>query len=392
MDSKAPIDRIALLNSANQFVPVSCSLGELFTDLAIYEPSKQSTSSVILSGKINNLEGFDKHPVLLKISPVYKDLDYDNSALIEHKIYTTVINKLITDHVTPHVSPYITVLACNAFSKANPPGEILTAWEKIQEDYYIPNLALILVLDENEKLNLKELLDKDTKNKNKKNPTPTNEQNQSLMFQVFYTLHCFNSLSPPLRHNDLHFGNILIETTPKDQVNTYILSKTDAYRVPTHGLSTKIFDFDRSFHKVNNTALAENGTFCKYYGTCNKINKVFDTFTAAYLFNERIYPKNKEDSQLANAALTDKATKANVNYFEENPFQYSHLMCNFDAKGCNGEATSDQQEYINTPDVIISKLFEEYKIEIASIDLNSPYTYFSSKELRKEMLKAAPSL
>jgi hypothetical protein len=70
---------------------------------------------------------------------------------------------------------------------------------------------------------------------------------KSVLFQVLYTLECFNRIN--FRHNDLHLGNIFVEATPLKYI-LYIIdtdSATMSYvKVPTNGWTARIYDFDRS--------------------------------------------------------------------------------------------------------------------------------------------------
>lgn len=66
----------------------------------------------------------------------------------------------------------------------------------------------------------------------------------SVLFQIFYTLECFNQIH--IRHNDLHMGNIYIETQIPNQNFIYFTSPDTYFVIPVTNL-VKIYDFDRSF-------------------------------------------------------------------------------------------------------------------------------------------------
>ena len=75
-----------------------------------------------------------------------------------------------------------------------------------------------------------------------------------ILFHIIYTLKIFNLLG--IKHNDLHFGNILIiydkEKNKKTSNNKYIISDDDGngklnskeYVIPNIGITTRLFDFD----------------------------------------------------------------------------------------------------------------------------------------------------
>ena len=72
-----------------------------------------------------------------------------------------------------------------------------------------------------------------------------------ILFQIMYTLKCFQQIG--LKHNDLHFGNIIIEqrknpiVIDKDNntINKYIIGDKE-YNIPNVNYTVKIFDFDLS--------------------------------------------------------------------------------------------------------------------------------------------------
>lgn len=66
----------------------------------------------------------------------------------------------------------------------------------------------------------------------------------SVLFQIFYTLECFNQIH--LRHNDLHFDNIYIETQIQQQNFVYFTSPDTYFLIPIRNV-VKLFDFDRAY-------------------------------------------------------------------------------------------------------------------------------------------------
>jgi hypothetical protein len=77
-----------------------------------------------------------------------------------------------------------------------------------------------------------------------------------ILFQIMYTLKCFQIIG--LKHNDLRFGNIMIEEKIKyddfGTFNKYVIDDSKSYFLPNIKYTVKIFDFDLSekFNVVNN--------------------------------------------------------------------------------------------------------------------------------------------
>ena len=50
-----------------------------------------------------------------------------------------------------------------------------------------------------------------------------------ILFQILYTISCFNDIS--LRHNDLHFNNIFVDTLDSQLINVYWISEMEYFCV-----------------------------------------------------------------------------------------------------------------------------------------------------------------
>lgn len=113
---------------------------------------------------------------------------------------------------------------------------------------------------------------------------------QTVLFQLLYTLETFNRSTPPLRHNDLHLNNVWANRVG-DGFITYVVSETEAYRVPTKGWFIRLFDFDWAYNGKANTKLTEH---CPERGTCNVANPDFDTYKVMlqlYNFGRQYTPR-----------------------------------------------------------------------------------------------------
>ena len=63
-----------------------------------------------------------------------------------------------------------------------------------------------------------------------------------MLFQVFYTVAVFEAYG--LRHNDLHPGNIFIDTTKRTLPTVYFTTETTYHVINTDGMYVKLYDFD----------------------------------------------------------------------------------------------------------------------------------------------------
>jgi len=110
------------------------------------------------------------------------------------------------------------------------------------------------------------------------------------LFQVMYTLLCFQRVG--LMHNDLHLGNIFVDTHPVAISRTYTyMSTTKKQRTVTvtSPYTVRMFDFDRgaktktkhSSSVVRNTNL--EGGMCEAFGACNTFNNFFDAHAVLFI-------------------------------------------------------------------------------------------------------------
>lgn len=66
----------------------------------------------------------------------------------------------------------------------------------------------------------------------------------SILFQLHYAIMCLQKYKGHnLKHNDLHFNNVLLESTPHNQKYQYVVNG-QIFVVPTYGYSVKLFDYD----------------------------------------------------------------------------------------------------------------------------------------------------
>jgi len=180
-------------------------------------------------------------------------------------------NKLLESQITPNISSLIFTLKCA-------PGDEIGLKEMPMEtkgvikteslrDFFTdsirsedPNAAIkdLLVISTEQVENLMEIGDfvRNFKNKNL-----TVNDFICVILQVAYTLHVFGKIG--FVHNDLHTGNILIETLTEPTDFVYILDDQHVVTLKTKYMA-RIFDFDRSY-------IIPSSTFFKRDPVANKI-------------------------------------------------------------------------------------------------------------------------
>ena len=98
-----------------------------------------------------------------------------------------------------------------------------------------------------------------------------------------------------IAHNDLHHGNILVETLSKPILLSYKMGDF-IFEFETNYI-LYIFDWDRSYCKeVGDNNL---NCYCENYNTCNQFNKYNDMFNVLCHLNYRDIPK--QENAITNA-------------------------------------------------------------------------------------------
>lgn len=109
---------------------------------------------------------------------------------------------------------------------------------------------------------------------------------ESIMFQVCYTLLCLQKYNnEQIRHNDLHFGNILLTHTTVKKIQYIINGKI--YVVPTYGILVKLFDYDFAFGKSFQNIKVLARTYEKDYGIGKHNSLLYDV--TYFLNNFKMY-------------------------------------------------------------------------------------------------------
>lgn len=107
-------------------------------------------------------------------------------------------------------------------------------------------------------------------------------QLKSLLWQIVFTLAVLTQHQ--IQHNDLHYGNILVDQKPVESSITYSLAPSgQKYKVDV-GKYGKIllFDWDFSYSAASGHNVALDNYYCQQSGICNSINPRFDLYTILY--------------------------------------------------------------------------------------------------------------
>jgi hypothetical protein len=224
-----------------------------------------------------------------KIAFEAKNIDKDNSLLVEANIYENVTNPMLDSRMTPHIvrligrhsCPYNAKSISASFPLLYAELEFLRRKSTVRENYDNTTLNVIIM----EKLSDSGISFYDFNHQN-----PESSQWLPVLFQIIYTLQCFVHVG--LQHNDLHANNIWI-----DVLDHPIFFQYDVYGLK-FGFFTrykvKIFDFDfatkhatpQNGLQYHNTGL--DGYICERYGRCNDWNEKTDIFRLLYgLYNSK---------------------------------------------------------------------------------------------------------
>lgn len=229
----------------------------------ISDPSKSASDSVVVILKKG------KQQFILKLTFVKKyEMTPFNFPDSEAKMYE-IMNILVRKNITPHVFMLVDSFG-ETFNRKDIPRHFNTFLNKYNT--YKQGVYPILTEtcnDDAKLVTLYELINK----LNKYDPISTMIL-ENIMFQIMYTLHCFNLCG--IKHNDLHTGNIFVLKRPENILNKnhkffyrnyeYLGSNGDknVVSIPNIGLDVRIFDFDRSVKQKNKFRYHPEGLKSRY--------------------------------------------------------------------------------------------------------------------------------
>lgn len=296
---------------------VPCDLSRLIsTDSAanVMPPDarRSASDSLVVLGKLKytiidqhagKLSSAMTHPILqnfglalkIRFAPKRADDGFVHPLDYEEQFYKRVVHAMMVARYTPHLIALLGSFECHNIraqlqaTLTNPMAarsdtllacQLLATIRKLKTKYgakadsmYDFDQMRLLLLERSSGATLYETM-----------ASPTNPWDQaSIIIQVLWTLACFDELG--VRHNDLHSGNIWVETANEGDA-LYFFSKDDYIELPCDFL-VKIFDFDRAstygpetlMGPVGNGMLHDNPKYCATNGMCNfQKNSKFDCF------------------------------------------------------------------------------------------------------------------
>ena len=365
-------------------------LADVFENVEYVEHGSASPSVILKA----TTRASPKRRVLLKGSqaPELRD-GADNSLLVEIQIYTKVVTPLFQGRITPHVTPCVGTFRCNEFLRsvercmtADGALAVRRRWAAASSlharngthdmNMFAANFVAFAL---EPGVTLREYihgLDLSTEG--------GMARLVSAVWQLLYTLHCFVKVG--LRHNDLHFKNIMVVETDDEELS-YVLTSDDAFTVPTHGSMVRIYDFDFGSARgaMKNTKLDDWA--CEKAGQCNGENPYFDVFTAI----QQLYWSYLEGYRSSNLGRSIHAVistgDAKRIYFEGS-FARDHLMCDQPDgnKKCRGEYKWRDKALPSPRTFLHMDVFKAFRVRVSKCDVMAPTTFFANDALRDALL------
>jgi hypothetical protein len=215
----------------------------------------------------------------------------------------------------------------------------------------------------------------------------------SVLWQLVYTLAAFSEADPPLRHNDLHLANVLVDKVANEQL-TYVLGRNEAYQVPTNGCMVRVFDFDFAYRGRKNTKT--EGEICHDYGSCNENNALFDAFFVL----RQVYQMLPYASQQAFPAMRNTLITSDFTGFPKllGDYRMCHVALsssNPNATECDGEIRPYELARLRLPPLLemLRAVGRDkgYLVPFDTVDLQASTTFFVSHKVRLSLLGQRPS-
>jgi len=201
--------------------------------------AETKSDALVLLGSIQvqSSSGQSYVPVAMKITFMPKRKQAKSGSQIELIIFKRVVQNLILNHNTPNVVTLYDAVMCN-YENAIMPIPLQQLKQKLLQRGETKKLDLLrtqtLIMEDVDGINIEQFL----------RSYPSADVIYSILIQILYTLECFHRVG--LRHNDLHFGNILVQTLPKETFVNYFTSKASFFHVDVSKAFVKIIDFERA--------------------------------------------------------------------------------------------------------------------------------------------------
>jgi hypothetical protein len=300
--------------------------------------AQTKSDALVLLGSMQFNEGKSSRavPVAIKITFLPKRKGAVSGSQIELKIYEREVQNLLLNQNTPNVVALYAASVCS-YGTARLPAALSKLKAKLlaRKDADTASLDLqrvqVLVMERALGVNVEKYLQ----------GRPPEADVRAVLFQVLYTLVCFQQVG--LRHNDLHFGNILVEAhkfSAPTYVN-YFVSEDAFYRINVAGAFVKIFDFERASLP---TTLQNPSS-----GVPNTANYKYDLFS----FLSRLM-----DVPAAPSALKRQLRECCMSSAFARRYAFSFSLCRLNAKNqCVPGDMRPSDAELNTPLQFLTKLF-----------------------------------
>ncbi len=239
-------------------------------DVKLVSKESSASDSSIVTGKLPiTVEGKPhlKRVIIKIVNP--HALITEQGTVYEGQVYKRLINWLISKQYTPNLVGFYGLWECPG--KA---GKIISQkLSRVEQFVFKPfeqRLALQLLYTEYvEGLTFEDWLTFPYYSQ-------TYPELNQIVLQIVYTLRVFEDVR--LVHNDLHFGNILIQTLPRPVVLQFFITPTEWFTVKTRFIP-KILDFDRSYWEELGPNRYLDEHTCRKTGVCSHYNSRIDLFT-----------------------------------------------------------------------------------------------------------------
>ena len=220
-----------------------------------------------------DLEKVDKSTLTKKELDIYNENIYDIIGIkYEAKMYKKIY-KLIIDGICPNFIPYVGYAECtkDEILKSIPDDDKQDFGNNLifgNKDIDLSVNILITARPENNMAFKNFLIDRKISNDDKK----------CVILQCLYTLYVLRN--EKIRHNDLHFNNILINIHERPVKYLFIMDKDkrEWFYVKTK-YTPLFFDWDMSYNAELGTNEKIDTGYCDRYNICSRDDMFFDTYT-----------------------------------------------------------------------------------------------------------------
>jgi serine/threonine protein kinase len=193
-------------------------------------------------------------------------------------------------------------------------------------------------------------------------PTLNDKEIKSVIFQIIYSVYRLNKAG--FQHNDLHPGNILVDTSHPDEVEK-VEHRGKKYNINLLRSNVILFDWDLATSKDLENPYLE-GEMCEGLGICNNVNLKFDMYTilssVMFMMDIKIF-KDKELNAFIDDVLGDRR---GPNYSKLVPkgytYNFNHRLCK-SVRGKCAPLKPNEPESVMTPDEALQHSYFDSMID-----------------------------